>query len=226
MNTDGSDQKQLTDGPYEDQGAHVSHDGCYIVFSSNRTGTQHIYRMDTDGNNPKQLTHGADEAAPFSSPDGTWVICSSNNYSSWKVPADGGELVQLTSDSWASDISHDGRLVVYVRPAGGGPRFWNLTIMPFAGGPPLKTFYVTSDSRPNSRWAPEGRAIVYNLTNGGVLSGVTNLWNQPLDGGPPRQLTNFTSGTFFSFNWSPDGKRLVYGRGTTSSDIILINDFR
>ena len=206
MNADGSDQRQLTDGAYEDQGAHVSHDGRYIVFTSNRTGTQHIYRMDIDGNNLKQLTHGAGEAAPFFSPDGQWVICSSNNYASWKVPADGGELVQLTKDSWASDMSPDGKLVAYVRPAGAGPLLWNITIMPFAGGPPLKTFDVTSDSRPNSRWTPDGRAIIYNLTHGGVLSGVTNLWIQPLDGGPPRQLTNFTSETFFSFDWSRDGK--------------------
>ena len=31
MNADGSDQRQLTDGANEDQGAHVSHDGRYIV---------------------------------------------------------------------------------------------------------------------------------------------------------------------------------------------------
>jgi len=226
MNADGSEQRQLTDGAYEDQGAHVSHDGRYVVFSSNRTGAQHIYRMDVDGNNLKQLTDGADEAAPLFSPDGEWVICSSNNYSSWKVPADGGELIQLTNDSWASDISSDGKLVVYVRPAEGGQLRWTITIMPFAGGPPLKTFDVTSDSRPNSRWTSDDSAIVYNLTHGGMLAGVTNLWIQPLDGSPPQQLTKFVSETFFSFDWSTQGKGLVYGRGSVSSDIILINDFR
>ena len=114
--------------------------------------------------------------------------------------------------------------------------------MPFAGGPSLKTFNVTSDSRPTLRWTPDGRAIIYNATPGGVLSrvtnvliqpldaaplsGVTNLWIQPLDGGPPKQLTNFTSESFFSFDWSRDGKWLVYGRGTATSDAVLITDFR
>jgi eukaryotic-like serine/threonine-protein kinase len=226
MNADGSEQRQLTDGGYEDQGAHVSHDGRYIVFSSNRTGARHIYRMDIDGNNLKQLTNGADEAGPFFSPDGRWVICSSNNYSSWKVPVDGGELIPLTKDSWASDISADGKLIAYVRPAGTGLFLWNIIIMPFEGGPPFRTFDVTSESRPNSRWTPDGRSIIYNLTRGGVLSGVTNLWIQSLDGGPPKPLTNFTSGIFFSFDWSRDAKRLVYGRGTTSSDVVLIRNFR
>lgn len=225
MNADGSDQRQLTDGAYEDQGTHVSQDGRYIVFTSNRTDTYHVYRMDIDGNNLKQLTDGPGEIGPRFSPDGRWVICNSPNYRSWKVPADGGELVQLTN-SWASGMSPDGKLVAYVRPAEADTLLWNITIMPFTGGPPLKTFDVTSDSRPISRWTLDGRAIIYNLTHGGVLSGVTNLWIQPLDGGPPKQLTKFTSETFFSFDWSRDGKWLAYGRSTTSSDVVLISNFR
>ncbi|HEV8368606.1 MAG TPA: protein kinase [Pyrinomonadaceae bacterium] len=225
MNGDGSDQRQLTDGPYEDQGANVSPDGRYIVIASNRTGTQHIYRMDIDGSHPKQLTNGPGDAGPFFSPDGRWVIFTATNFISWKVPADGGEPVQLT-DSWASDISSDGRLVAYVRGAGAGPLLWKIIIMPFEGGPRLNTFDVSSETRPNSHWRPDGRAIIYNLTHGGVLSGVTNLWIQPLDGGPPRQLTNFTSETFLQFDWSPDGKSLICGRRNTSSDVVMISDFR
>jgi Tol biopolymer transport system component len=92
------------------------------------------------------------------------------------------------------------------------------------------------------RWKPDGRAIIYNVTLGGVLSGVatrgsslaeggnltgvTNLWIQPLGGGPAKQLTNFTSESFFSFDWSRDGNQLVYGRGSTTSDAVLISDFR
>jgi len=248
MNSDGSDQRQLTDGAYEDQGAHVSHDGRYIVFISSRTGIFHIYRMDIDGNNVKQLTSGPEgEAAPLFSPDGRWVLYSIGgarfgNYSSWKLPADGGERIPLTNDSWASAISPDGKLVACVQHIGAGALLWNISIVPFAGGPPLETFSVTSDSRPTSRWTPDGRAIIYNATtggvlsgvtnlliqplDGGVLSGVTNLWIQPLDRGSPKQLTNFASESFFSFDWSRDGKQLVYGRGTTTSDAVLISDFR
>jgi Tol biopolymer transport system component len=252
MNADGSDQRQLTNDAYDDGGGHISPDGRYVVFISNRTGIFHIYRMDIDGNNVKQLTSGTEGgAAPFFSPDGRWVIYSANtgpgggsssNLSAWKVPADGGERISLSNDSWASAISPDGKLVVYLQRIGGRAPFWNLSIVPFAGGPPLQTFNVTSESRPNSRWTPDGRAIIYNVTHGGVLSGVTNrgftlaegsilsgvtnLWIQALGGGPPKQLTNFASESFFSFDWSRDGKRLVYGRGMTSSDAVLINDFR
>ncbi len=255
MNADGSDQRQLADGAYDDQGAgSVSPDGRYVVFISNRTGIFHIYRMDIDGNNLKQLSDGSGEVAPIFSADGRWVIYSSPgpgpgfggsppNLSSWKVPVDGGERIQLTNDCMAQSISPDGKLVACVRRiATGALLLWNISIVPFAGGPPLQTFSVTSESRPNSRWTPDGRAIIYNLTHGGVLSGVatrgswlaeggnltgvTNLRIQPLDGGPPKQLTNFTSESFFSFDWSRDGKQLVYGRGATTSDAVLISDFR
>ncbi len=254
MNADGSDQRQLADGADDDQGGgRVSPDGRYVVFISNRTGIFHIYRMDIDGNNLKQLTDGSGEAAPMFSADGRWVIYTSPgpgsgfggsapNLTSWKVPVDGGERILLTNDCMAQSISPDGKLVACVRRiATSALLLWNINIVPFAGGPPLHTFSVTSESRPNSRWTPDGRAIFYNLTHGGVLSGVatrgsslaeggilsgvTNLWIQPLGGGPPKQLTNFASEGFFSFDWSRDGK-LVYGRGMTSSDAVLISDFR
>jgi Tol biopolymer transport system component len=209
--------------------------------------------MDIDGNNLKQLSDGSGEVAPIFSADGRWVIYSSPgpgpgfvgppNLGSWKVPADGGERIPLTNDSMAQSISPDGKLVACVRRIGTDALLlWNISIVPFAGGPPVQTFSVTSESRPNSRWTPDGRAIIYNLTHGGVLSsvatrgsslaeggnltGVTNLWIQLLGGGPPRQLTNFAAESFFSFDWSRDGKQLVYGRGTTTSDAVLISDFR
>jgi len=248
MNADGGEQRQLTDGAYDDQGAHVSQDGRSIAFISDRTGIFHVYRMDIDGTNVKQLTSGGEGgAAPLFSPDRQWVIYSVGgakfgNFSSWKVPVDGGERIQLTNDSWASAISPDGKLVACVQYVAARALRWNIRIVPFAGGPPLKSFEVTSESRPSLRWAPDGRAIFYNLTpggvlsgqtnlliqplNGGALSGVTNLWMQPLGGGPPKQVTHFASESFFAFDWSRDGKRLAYGRGATTSDMVLVTDFR
>ncbi|MGB7437285.1 MAG: hypothetical protein WBR26_07280 [Candidatus Acidiferrum sp.] len=56
--------------------------------------------------------------------------------------------------------------------------------------------------------------------------GVGNVWLQPLQGGKPRQLTNFSSDRIYSFDWSPDGKQLVVARGNSSSDVVLISNFR
>jgi len=97
-------------------------------------------------------------------------------------------------------------------------------IVPFAGGDPVKVLDLprpsfTSD--PGLRWTPDGRALTYIDT----VNGVSNIWSLPVDGGPPKQLTDFKTDQIFSFDFSPDGK-LAVSRGTQTSDVILIRDFR
>jgi Tol biopolymer transport system component len=72
------------------------------------------------------------------------------------------------------------------------------------------------------RWALEGEAVEYALTR----NGVSNIWQQKLSGGSPKQITNFESGLISDFEWSRDGKQLAPTRGSESSDVILISNFR
>ena len=74
----------------------------------------------------------------------------------------------------------------------------------------------------NLQWAPDGRAIVYSEEK----DGVSNLWSKPLDGAPARQMTRFREDEIRSFAWSRDGKQLALSRGRSSSDVVLITDFR
>ena len=55
---------------------------------------------------------------------------------------------------------------------------------------------------------------------------VTLLWEQPLEGGKPKQLTTFTDGQIFGFSWTLDRKELLLTRGNTTSDIVLMSNFR
>ncbi len=75
MNDDGTNRKQLTANQGYNGGPSVTADGRYIVFYSNREDLfiGHIFRMDADGSNPKQLTNGTGEWSPRISPDGKWV---------------------------------------------------------------------------------------------------------------------------------------------------------
>jgi Tol biopolymer transport system component len=98
-----------------------------------------------------------------------------------------------------------------------------MAIIPFGGGPPVKELDLPF---PNfavpPTWSRDGRGLIYLDSR----AGAGNLWLQPLGGGTPRQLTNFTSEQIYSFAWSPDGKQLAAARGATSSDIVLIRNFR
>ena len=70
-------------------------------------------------------------------------------------------------------------------------------------------------------WSPNNTLTYIDQRNG-----VSNIWSQPIDGSPPKQLTNFKSGRIFQFAWSPDGKWLALARGTMTSDVVMIKDFR
>jgi Tol biopolymer transport system component/DNA-binding winged helix-turn-helix (wHTH) protein len=166
MDADGSSPKNLM-GDMTDRAivsnSTVSPDGRYIVYSSDLTGTRHIWRMDIDGSNPVQLTDGGGEDHPHCSPDGKWVFftdVSSEEYSLWKAPIDGGSSEQLI-DEFANypAVSPDGKLIAcfYVEPT----LPWKLAVFPIEGGQALKVFPNIIQGSPPPRWTPDGRAITY-----------------------------------------------------------------
>jgi Tol biopolymer transport system component len=180
--------------------------------------------MDADGSNVKQLTFDRWDEFPNISPDGRWVVFMSclNKCSVWKVGIDGGQPVQLTDKASEDPVfSPDGTEILcwYLEQ----PRAQaKLAILPSEGGQPIKTFAQPSATNGVYRWTADGRAIVYAVTR----SGVANFWEQPLDGSAPKQLTSFASERIFSFDLSRDGKQVALSRGTQTSDVVLISNFR
>lgn len=236
---DGSNPKQLVVDTSNASDVSVSPDGRYIAFSSSRSGDWDIWMTDIDGGNPKQLTGGGDgnRFQPSFSPDGKWVVytfLSNRGPTMWKIPIDGSDSVQLSDRRARSQaVSPDGKLIAcsyfgdQVSSAGG----LRMAVVPIEGGPPAKIFDVrltpfarwrSFTSLDQIRWTPDGRALTYIDTRGGV----SNIWSQPLDGAKPVQLTNFTTGRIFNFDWSRDGKWLALARGSVTSDVVLISDVR
>src|SRR5262249_28114844 len=84
----------------------------FIVFTSNRSGTAKVWRVDTDGKNLKQLTEGPfADRSPACSPDGNWLVYDSlhsDKATLWKIAIDGGPAHQLTTDvSQDPEVSPD-----------------------------------------------------------------------------------------------------------------------
>ena len=231
MNSDGSDQKQLTvDGEPKSYPA-VSPDGRYVVFAGTRSTVSNLWRMDIDGSNPKLLLPTNTPAFfPIVSPDSASVVFNSahsGNLVLWKVGIDGGEAKQLTDGmSLFPAISPDGKWVAFfaLNPAPDGKP--KIEIVPFAGGPATNSFDVSPafvpDLHPILRWTADGSALTYI----DEWNGVDNIWSQPVNGGPRKPLTNFKSDSISSFAWSRDGKRLAISRGPVTTDVVLLKDFR
>ncbi|MEP6569876.1 MAG: protein kinase [Acidobacteriota bacterium] len=224
MNGDGTNQKQLTIDAGANYDLKVTPDGRYIAFTSERTGGANLWRMDLDGGNPKQLTNGNSDLGTSISPDSRWVFYSSDSSGRpalWKISIDGGNPVQLTEYVAENpEISPDGKLIAcQYREEINSP--WKYAIIPSDGGKPLKIFDLPGGTD-NFRWSADGRSLTYAERR----NGITNIWSFPLDGSPPKQLTDFKTDQIYNFKWSADGKQLVLARGATTSDVVLIRDFR
>ena len=80
-NADGTNAKALLPNPGLDYNASFSHDGHWVVFTSNRNGSSDIYRVHPDGSGLERLTDDPsfDDQAVFS-PDGKKIaFVSSRN---------------------------------------------------------------------------------------------------------------------------------------------------
>jgi Tol biopolymer transport system component len=183
--------------------------------------------MEMDGSDPTQLTNGSGEFDPSCSPDGRWVVYTSAGSAKrtlWKVPIDGGDLVQLTEVySEMPVVSPNGKLIACsYQDAPNAP--WKIAVIPFAGGQPAKTFDVspTVDLPAYVCWTFDGQAVTYIDTR----ESVSNIWSQFIDGGPAKQITDFKSNQIVRFGWSLDGKELAFARPTVTSDVVLISGLR
>ena len=225
MNADGTQARQLTTDPSVDLWPAVSPDGRSVVFTSLRAGSSSLWRMDIDGGNPQPLTK-ANPAWPAEiSPDGKWVLYTSSESGQpglWKVPWDGGQPKMLSPVGYHGLISPDGKLVEYVFSDQSDQKALRrrVAVIAWEGGEPLRVFDIARAH--TTRWLADGRGLTYVE----IRDGVANLWFQPLDGGKPRQLTHFTSDSIFNYAWSRDGQQLAVVRGSWSSDVVLISNFR
>jgi len=86
MNSDGTDQIQLTDHSASDYEPVFSPDGLSIIFTSERDGNKEIYIMNTNGNNLANLTQNpADDWNPRYYPDNRKIVFQSIRDGNWEI---------------------------------------------------------------------------------------------------------------------------------------------
>jgi len=220
MRPDGQEQRQLTLNSATNDAPTVTPDGRYIVFISNRAGAFQVWRMQGDGSDPVALTNGGGKNFPAISPDGKSVLYNTtDDWQLWKVSIDGGEATRL-SDAYAlfPSISPDGKMIACL---GRNDSKAVIRILPFAGGPPLKTFDLAAPTFSGNRiqWTRDGKALIY----GTEVDGVTSVYRQSLSGGGPTVVMKFED-ELADFSYSHDGQSLAVARGGWQHDIVLIRD--
>ena len=231
MKADGSEAKQLTEGNSDDFGPDVSPDGRHIIFGSIRKGFQ-VWRMDIDGGNHGQITHGAGTPTFSYSPDGRWIVFNPYLGGIFKMPADGGEPIEVVAEGPLvyPQVSPVGDLLAYM-VSDKDTKHPTIVVIKLDGGEIVRTFhlpvssgtgYFESLSYRGFHWAPQGDGIIYIDTK----EGVSNLWRQPLAGGPAKQITDFKTDRIYTFAYASDGRTLALARGSDTPDTVLITDVR
>jgi Tol biopolymer transport system component/predicted Ser/Thr protein kinase len=222
--SDGANPRQLTFLGALTIGGSWSPDGRRISFMSPKEGSQDLYVVDSAGGIPRRLTTDRwDDVDPKWSRDARWIYFSSNRSGRrelWKMPAGGGDAVQVTRNGATGHAeSPDGRSVYFTKsgPEGGPPGLWR---MPVGGGAEVQ---VLGQVR-FCDWTVFERGICY--------------LNREAEPGPAIELFEFGSGQVsrvavleeqpspWGLSVSPDGRWILYVREESTSDLMLVENFR
>jgi TolB protein len=207
-----------------------------LGFDSNRNGGPddwHLFIVDPNGGEPKQLTKGPDgiEGYISLSRDGSLIV-----FAKWLPTGDPKEpwgpggifvadpdgkherLVTRTPeggyDDWP-DISPDGKQIAFNRQdvgEAGGLMVVNVD------GTGLKQLIPDSVQPERPRWSNDGRKILFHNNRHRHDAKSTNVWVMNPDGSDLRQLTfEDRDGQAFYPAWSPDDQFIVFTHHRPSS---------
>ncbi len=194
-----------------------SADGKHIYVVTNLTGRFNLWRTDTAGSWPIQITQSDDaQFGQVASRDGKWVLfeqdVGGNEYADiYRVPANGGAVENLTNTPDRSETGMlaaptDGMIALSTKLKSQGQS--NLAVMTVDG----KLRVLTKEADPQFSWEPAawidgGQAIIANRTN--VDDIVAEVWRVELaDGKATRLLGNANTG-YYAEDVSADGKTIA-----------------
>lgn len=192
-----------------------------------------IWRVNSDGSNPVQLTSGKFDLYPVCSPDQKWVYYLDSPANVIKRVATGGssksEAVDKSDnfrgyvEAVEMGISADGKTLAYlIQTVDAQTQEGTQRIAMLKLEPPGSLRQLDVDPRVSGgvQFTPDGKAVAYPVRE----NGVDNIWIQPLDGSAGHSITHFKSDLIGGFYWSADGKMLDLLRLHSDSDVVLVQE--
>ena len=199
----GGAVRQLTDSPAHDRGPTWSPDGSMVAFSSDRSGTDQIWRMNIDsgswGPNLTQLTSDTPHKRVNNfvswSPDGRWIAFEADRDRDdpeifLANAVDGTNQQRLTFSRALDEVpswSPDGRFILFSSDRHDDPlsRNYDIYIMEIDGRNPRR-LTNTPGAASYPSMSPDGRYIAFSYRAPGASSTDVMLMNS--DGSAVRNL--------------------------------------
>lgn len=222
-NGDGTQRRQLTSDPSMEDYPVVSPDNRFIFFTSNKSGSNQVWRMDIDGTNQLQLTKNEGGYPCFVSAGGDWVFYRSGLRTTlWKVSTEGGEGIEVSDRKMMEPaISPDGTLVAYFFL---DKKKWTIGVSGLVDGKQIAVFDYADGKSTSIKiaWASDNRTLNYV-----AKTGMTNsLWQQPLGTGKPSYVADLGEEEVADFSLAPDGNGFAFTRGRWMHDAVLIQGLK
>ncbi|HXB70991.1 MAG TPA: hypothetical protein VNY05_22340 [Candidatus Acidoferrales bacterium] len=192
-----------------------------VLFNRFRVPEIGLFVADADGKNEHALPHRESEYSPSLTPDGQWIVFTSERAGQsdlYRVHPDGSGLEQLTDDPAFDDqgaLSPDGKSLAFISTRGEGfANLWRLDIASH------KYQNLTHSRSGNFRpaWSPDGRQIAFSSDRDANPRRFPGQWEHMQstgiylihpDGTGLRRLTK-AGGFAGSPMWSSDAKRVLY----------------
>ena len=192
-----------------------------LVYTRFDGKESHIWAMDADGKNARQLTTQLrHNHSPALSPDNRFVIFVSKEAGLsriWRMDADGKNPVRLTQNyenqnEFNPQVTADGKAIVFQSFSNDGERD-RLMKIPIEGGSPTPLFPEDQIARFMARLSPDGKHIAFvsfdtaaDTTAIEKKIRVAEFVNNSIGA----VKNSFDHDFINNFSWSPDGKSLTY----------------
>jgi Tol biopolymer transport system component len=238
----GSDMRQITTGPNEDDSPAWSPDGRQIAFVSVHGDVSDIFVMNADGSNVRQVTRGLGQNIhPMWSPDSSRILFNTTYFAGQgqkddktsdesrvigenrddsidlaTIRPDGSDLQRITQGggyTYAS-FSPDARTILHRRQQGEVSQVFLMN----ADGSGDHNLSGVSFSDGWPAWSSDGKRIIFSRHGEDGFQ----IFMMNRDGTGVRQLTDAT-GEFVNPRWSPDGKKILCGRRLGGISLVVFN---